>query len=65
MLWALALRPAGARETADVDVVVAARDLGLITRGTHPGKFLVNFEVRYEIVDGKATVDLPLFVNPD
>jgi hypothetical protein len=41
------------------------RYLGLITRGTRPGKFLVNFEVKYEIVEGHQLVDLPLFVNPD
>lgn len=41
------------------------RFLGLVTRGIRPGRFVVNFEVNYEIDRGKATVDLPLHVNPD
>jgi hypothetical protein len=41
------------------------RYLGLITRGVHSGRFLVTFEVEYEIVDGKAPIALALTVNPD
>ncbi len=41
------------------------RHLGLVTRGVQAGRFLVRFEVRYEIVDGVACVHLPLIVNPD
>jgi hypothetical protein len=41
------------------------RYLGLVTRGIRPGKFLVRFDVKYEIVDGNGCVDLPLIVNPD
>jgi len=41
------------------------RYLGLVTRGTHAGHFLVRFEVKYEIIDGSACVSLPLSVNPD
>jgi hypothetical protein len=41
------------------------RYLGLVTRGVHGGDFLVRFDVRYEIVDGSAYVNLPLIVNPD
>lgn len=41
------------------------RYLGLVTRGTHAGRYLVRFEVKYEIVDGKACVHLPLHVNLD
>lgn len=41
------------------------RYLGLVTRGIKPGRFLVRFQVRYEIVDGKAWINLPLLVNPD
>lgn len=41
------------------------RFLGLVTRGVRPGRFVVRFEVNYEIVDGKAPVGLPLIVNPD
>jgi len=41
------------------------RYLGLVTRGIKPGRFLVRFQVHYEIVDGKAWINLPLLVNPD
>jgi hypothetical protein len=41
------------------------RYLGLVTRGVHPGHFLIRFDVKYEIVDGSACVSLPLSVNPD
>jgi hypothetical protein len=44
---------------------VQTRYLGLVTRGVKPGRFLVRFEVHYEIVDGVAWVSLPLLVNPD
>lgn len=39
--------------------------LGLVTRGVQAGRFLVRFEVKYEIVDGSACLSLPLHVNPD
>lgn len=39
--------------------------LGLVSRGVHAGRFLVRFDVKYEIVDGNACVSLPLHVNPD
>jgi hypothetical protein len=41
------------------------RYLGLVTRGVHSGRFVINFDVKYEIVDGNAWVTLPLIVNPD
>lgn len=41
------------------------RYLGLVTRGVRAGDFFIQFDVCYEIVDGKATLSLPITVKPD
>jgi hypothetical protein len=41
------------------------RYLGLVTRGVRAGHFFVHFDVKYEIVDGIAAMNLPIEVRPD
>jgi hypothetical protein len=43
----------------------SVRYLGLVTRGVRDGRFLIDFDVKYEIVDGKFPLALPLVVRPD
>lgn len=49
----------------DDETPSCTRHIGLVTRGVRPGRFRVDFDLKYEIVDGSAHVHLPVNVNPD